>query len=190
VGPILGSLLASGFYKLIKMLEYETANPGQDSSKVEGEHFNPDLENAHNPRVSFAPEDYARTGTPKDYGYESKLFNDSPFPPHPNNKFSSVQEGGIPGNGHGNDSSVRGSGGSKDTLGPVGMNEYHHDNNVVDSNLTPPYPPTTTRSAMKASTSNGPIAVKGTQFSAKINTYHNQNISSGTPYDDEFYEKL
>ena len=30
VGPILGSLLASGFYLFIKMLEYETANPGQD----------------------------------------------------------------------------------------------------------------------------------------------------------------
>jgi hypothetical protein len=30
VGPILGSLLASGFYKFIKMLEYETVNPGAD----------------------------------------------------------------------------------------------------------------------------------------------------------------
>ncbi|KAF1356235.1 aquaporin-like protein [Delphinella strobiligena] len=30
VGPILGSLVAAGFYKFIKVLEYETANPGQD----------------------------------------------------------------------------------------------------------------------------------------------------------------
>ncbi|KAI0403408.1 aquaporin-like protein [Xylaria palmicola] len=30
IGPILGALLASGFYKLIKTLEYETVNPGQD----------------------------------------------------------------------------------------------------------------------------------------------------------------
>ncbi|CAK7568238.1 MAG: Aquaporin-1 [Sporothrix epigloea] len=30
VGPILGSLLATGFYKIIKFLEYETCNPGQD----------------------------------------------------------------------------------------------------------------------------------------------------------------
>ncbi|KAF2152783.1 aquaporin [Myriangium duriaei CBS 260.36] len=30
VGPILGSIVAAGFYKFIKLLEYETANPGQD----------------------------------------------------------------------------------------------------------------------------------------------------------------
>ncbi|KAI1197147.1 aquaporin-like protein [Nemania serpens] len=30
IGPILGALLASGFYKFIKALEYETVNPGQD----------------------------------------------------------------------------------------------------------------------------------------------------------------
>jgi aquaporin rerated protein, other eukaryote len=30
IGPILGALLASGFYKFIKTLEYETVNPGQD----------------------------------------------------------------------------------------------------------------------------------------------------------------
>jgi aquaporin related protein len=31
IGPILGSLLASGFYVIIKALEYETVNPGQDN---------------------------------------------------------------------------------------------------------------------------------------------------------------
>jgi len=30
LGPILGSIVAAGFYKFIKVLEYETANPGQD----------------------------------------------------------------------------------------------------------------------------------------------------------------
>ncbi|KAI9817708.1 MAG: hypothetical protein M1832_004602 [Thelocarpon impressellum] len=30
LGPALGSILAAGLYKLIKKLEYETANPGQD----------------------------------------------------------------------------------------------------------------------------------------------------------------
>ena len=30
VGPGLGAVVAAGFYKFIKMLEYETANPGQD----------------------------------------------------------------------------------------------------------------------------------------------------------------
>ncbi|GAB7345510.1 hypothetical protein MBLNU457_3828t1 [Dothideomycetes sp. NU457] len=38
LGPVLGSVLAAGFYKFIKILEYETANPGQDmdhAAKVE-----------------------------------------------------------------------------------------------------------------------------------------------------------
>lgn len=30
LGPILGAMVAAGFYKFIKILEYETANPGQD----------------------------------------------------------------------------------------------------------------------------------------------------------------
>jgi len=30
VGPFLGAILATGFYKLLKVLEYETANPDQD----------------------------------------------------------------------------------------------------------------------------------------------------------------
>ena len=33
LGPALGSLIAVGFYNLIKALEYETANPGQDAQK-------------------------------------------------------------------------------------------------------------------------------------------------------------
>ncbi|KAF4120876.1 aquaporin rerated protein, other eukaryote [Geosmithia morbida] len=35
VGPFLGSLLAYGLYKLLRILEYQTANPGQDSSETE-----------------------------------------------------------------------------------------------------------------------------------------------------------
>jgi aquaporin related protein len=31
LGPALGSVVAAGFYKFIKLLEYETANPEQDS---------------------------------------------------------------------------------------------------------------------------------------------------------------
>ena len=41
VGPILGSLLASGFYKFIKALEYETVNPGQDLDDIEANAFDP-----------------------------------------------------------------------------------------------------------------------------------------------------
>lgn len=41
VGPILGALLASGFYMFIKALEYETVNPDQDGQGNEGHHFDP-----------------------------------------------------------------------------------------------------------------------------------------------------
>ncbi|KAF1348443.1 aquaporin-like protein [Lizonia empirigonia] len=43
VGPILGALLASVFYLLIKALEYELVNAGSDPKKVLGEKF--DLQN-------------------------------------------------------------------------------------------------------------------------------------------------
>lgn len=33
VGPILGAFVAAGIYKLFKLLDYETANPGQDSGR-------------------------------------------------------------------------------------------------------------------------------------------------------------
>lgn len=32
VGPLLGTLLASGFFKLLNLMRYETCNPGQDFS--------------------------------------------------------------------------------------------------------------------------------------------------------------
>lgn len=32
-GPFLGTLIAVVFYKFIKILEYETANPGQDGDE-------------------------------------------------------------------------------------------------------------------------------------------------------------
>jgi aquaporin related protein len=38
LGPVLGSVVAAGFYKFIKILEYETANPDQDmdhAAKIE-----------------------------------------------------------------------------------------------------------------------------------------------------------
>ncbi|KAM3510164.1 hypothetical protein MY10362_000203 [Beauveria mimosiformis] len=39
VGPGLGSALAAGFYHLINILEYETANPGQDFNEKEMDRF-------------------------------------------------------------------------------------------------------------------------------------------------------
>ncbi|KAK3670723.1 Aquaporin-1 [Recurvomyces mirabilis] len=46
LGPILGSLLAVGFYRFIKVLEYETANPGQDFNEKEAEAFEFDEDTA------------------------------------------------------------------------------------------------------------------------------------------------
>lgn len=47
-------MLASGFYKFIKMLEYETANPGQDMDEKENPSFNPDRA-THSSTADFAP---------------------------------------------------------------------------------------------------------------------------------------
>jgi len=41
LGPAMGSIIAVLFYRLIKKLEYETANPGQDFDDQENEIFNP-----------------------------------------------------------------------------------------------------------------------------------------------------
>ncbi|ETI22402.1 hypothetical protein G647_06477 [Cladophialophora carrionii CBS 160.54] len=41
LGPVLGALIASGFYMFIKALEYETVNPEQDASGHEGRAFDP-----------------------------------------------------------------------------------------------------------------------------------------------------
>ena len=42
VGPILGALLASGFYLFIKALEYETVNPDAEDAGDVHMHFNPE----------------------------------------------------------------------------------------------------------------------------------------------------
>lgn len=39
LGPFLGSVVAVAFYKLVKALEYETVNPGQDEDQEEKEKF-------------------------------------------------------------------------------------------------------------------------------------------------------
>ncbi|KAL9010070.1 MAG: hypothetical protein Q9173_004960 [Seirophora scorigena] len=48
-------LLASGFYKFIRMLEYETANPGQDFDDQEHEFFDPSKDTSR-PIVNLAPD--------------------------------------------------------------------------------------------------------------------------------------
>lgn len=51
VGPILGSLLATAFYKIIKFLEYETCNPGQDGCGFDDRPFNLHHEGGHDGSV-------------------------------------------------------------------------------------------------------------------------------------------
>ena len=46
VGPALGAIVAVGFYRFVKMLEYETANPGADFNEKEAEVFTFDEDNA------------------------------------------------------------------------------------------------------------------------------------------------
>lgn len=63
VGPALGALLAVGFYRLVKALEYETANPGQDFNEKEAEVFTPDenparASDVQRPNIALANADY------------------------------------------------------------------------------------------------------------------------------------
>jgi len=44
VGPLLGALLAAGFFWFIKACEYETANPGQDFDDLEASAYNPEVD--------------------------------------------------------------------------------------------------------------------------------------------------
>ena len=46
LGPALGALIAVGFYRFVKILEYETANPGADFNEKEAEVFTFDEDNA------------------------------------------------------------------------------------------------------------------------------------------------
>lgn len=193
VGPILGALLASGFYKFIKMLEYETANPGQDRSKSEGEHFNPDLDTSH-PRVSFAPEDYAeqgmamngqgtngangtiglkRIGTPKEYGSDRRPFSDSPAPPHPNDQFTGLADGGMHADEGIKRSVTRGS----------------RSDQTLRGNSVPHTGAMAQKSAIKPS-SRGNQYANGHEGSVRTNTYNNMNMGEGIPQDEEFYDKV
>ena len=54
VGPGIGSLLAIGFYKFIKMLEYEMANPGQDGDDDNDPTKNPNHEVREKQRLTTA----------------------------------------------------------------------------------------------------------------------------------------
>ncbi|APA07378.1 hypothetical protein SS1G_13045 [Sclerotinia sclerotiorum 1980 UF-70] len=111
LGPFLGAILASAFYKFIKVLEYETANPGQDAGRV-GESYEPQAHTTN--KVSFAEEGMVgreldesgashvhgtdkNLGTPKEYGTHRRPFSGSPAPSHPNDQFAGLNGGGMNG---------------------------------------------------------------------------------------------
>ncbi|EHK97447.1 putative Aquaporin-1 [Glarea lozoyensis 74030] len=200
VGPILGSLLASAFYKFIKMLEYETANPGQDQAQKEGEHFNPD-EHTEKARVSFAPEDYAmeegragghqgnagqeNLGVPNEYGTQNRPYSNSPAPPHANDQFAGLNDGGM----HGNDNqrpynphNSMGGDSDRTVVSPNNTNttvlSEGSARKEVGSGSTSGAP----RSAIKNSTS--PSKVPMAERSLRSNTRNNRNAHAG-PSDEE-----
>lgn len=166
------------------MLEYETANPGQDATKPQGEHFDPEL-NGNNPRVSFAPGDYAmeerNIGMPREYGTESRPYSSSPAPPNPNDQFTGLAEGGM----HADENErvfkqSNGDAGSDQTL-------THGDSNMMSQVF-----PNTTRSAMRHgnSANNASNTIGGRENlvsgrdqdrSLRSNTQMNRNMNSGAP---------
>ena len=60
LGPLLGAALASAFYKLIKKLEYETANPNQDAHESPMKMNKADKNGAGNMADENAPKNLAR----------------------------------------------------------------------------------------------------------------------------------
>ena len=44
IGPLLGAIVAAGFFWFIKASEYETANPGQDFDDLEASAYNPEVD--------------------------------------------------------------------------------------------------------------------------------------------------
>lgn len=59
----MGAILAVGFYRFVKALEYETANPGQDFNEKEAENFEFDEDNAATGADVSRPDPVSRTGT-------------------------------------------------------------------------------------------------------------------------------
>lgn len=161
----------------MKMLEYETANPGQDSSKPKGEHFDPDLDTSH-PRVSFAPEDYAAAeegrshGAPVEYGTEPRPLSSSPAPTHPNDQYRGLADGGM----H-----------AEEVVKPVHTGGSSSDRTLASvGGATSPV--VGHKSAIKQGrrTSN---PTNGNEGSVRTNTYNNRNMTGDAGHYAEYYEK-
>ncbi|KAF2466867.1 aquaporin-5, partial [Lindgomyces ingoldianus] len=52
LGPLMGTLLAFGMYKIVKSVEYQTVNPGQDFDDHEAELFKPPSNPSHREEVA------------------------------------------------------------------------------------------------------------------------------------------
>ncbi|THV50118.1 hypothetical protein BGAL_0164g00090 [Botrytis galanthina] len=190
IGPILGAILASGFYKFIKLLEYETANPGQDAGRV-GEVFDPEAQAIKN-RVSFASEgmvgrELDESGAshvhgngnhfkaPQEYGTKGRPFSDSPAPPNPNDQFTGLSEGGMHADefANGNGDGIHG------REGAVHRNKRDSEGTLVENGK---------KGVLKAGT--GGAAVGGTNGNLRDNTHTNQRIRQETGAQSEvFYDK-
>lgn len=112
MGPVLGALLASGFYKFIKMLEYQTANPGQDTDEKEDPIFNPDRA-TDSSSIDFTPAEapVVPNRRPDSFGgFTDENVNNGDIQPAPFRNSSSSGEGqpsgpsGSKGNREGSDS--------------------------------------------------------------------------------------
>lgn len=69
VGPGLGGVVAATFYHLVRVLEYETANPGQDFNEKEMDRFEFDEENAATGADVVRPDAVSPIVSPSATGY-------------------------------------------------------------------------------------------------------------------------
>lgn len=73
VGPLLGAFIAAMLYQLLKLLEYETANPGQDFCDNEMERFKFDEESACSRRDVARPSPFWPSGWEKNADHRGQL---------------------------------------------------------------------------------------------------------------------
>jgi len=87
VGPLLGSLLAVGLYKLLKVLVYETANPGQDFDELETAMF------IRDPNARTREQVIRPSASWRGYSYKHGSVQDSPNPQEKGSIDGSVRDG-------------------------------------------------------------------------------------------------
>lgn len=101
LGPVLGSLTAVGFYRFVKMLEYETANPGADFDEKENAVFNFDEDNAARGSDATRP-NIAVNPSPEDLeaGSRSLKFGSQQMSQPASRDGGLPMENGVGGNNH------------------------------------------------------------------------------------------